>query len=64
MNFIVWRRGLRGPVASLDLLDPRSMMDWPLIEQSTIAIIPLPEAERGLTLDQAIARHPCPEIVE
>jgi hypothetical protein len=64
MNFLVWRRGLRGPEASIDLLDPRQMADWPQMQPRSIAIIPLAPDERELTLDQAVARHPCPEYAQ
>lgn len=62
MNFLVWRRGLRGPVASIDLLDPRTMNDWKLIEQTMIQIVPLAGAEREMSLDSLIVLHPCPEV--
>jgi hypothetical protein len=64
LNFLVWRKGLRGPTASLDLNDPRQSLDWKTIELATIAIIPLAPDERDWTLDQAIVGYPCPEIVE
>jgi hypothetical protein len=63
MNFVVWRRGLRGPVASLDLFDPRQSMDWKLNEQTTIAIFPLLPHQRLLSLDAAVAAYPCPQEV-
>jgi hypothetical protein len=62
MNYLVWRRGLRGPLPSLDLLDPRASMEWEVNQQTTIAVIPLAESERAITLDEAIAAHPCPEV--
>lgn len=64
MNFLVWRKGLRGPIASLDLMDPRQSMDWKIHEQTAIQIVTLADRERGLTLDQVVARHPCPEFAE
>jgi hypothetical protein len=64
MMFLVWRMGLRGPMPSLDAFDPRASLEWKLHELSTIAIIPLDESERGLTLEQAVAAYPCPEIAD
>lgn len=61
MNFLVWRRGLRGPIASLDLFDPRQSVDWKINEQSTIAIVPLPGHQRFLSLDTLMQLHPCPQ---
>lgn len=60
MNFLVWRLGLKGPYASLQLYDPRQSFEWKSDERTTIAIIALPENERAFTLDQAAAAHPCP----
>lgn len=62
MNFLVWRKGLRGPVASLDLFDPRSASDWKQIEQTMIVIIPLKDVERDMCLDTLMVLHPCPEV--
>lgn len=62
MNFLIWRRGLRGPIASLDLMDPRQSADWKIHEQTMIQIVPLAEHERGFTLNTLIALHPCPEV--
>lgn len=64
MNFLVWRKGLRGPVASLDMMDPRQSMDWKLHEQIMIQIVPLVGAERDMPLSSLIVLHPCPEFVE
>jgi hypothetical protein len=61
VNYLVWIRGLRGPEAQLQLLDPRSSIDWKTREGSTIAIFKLKDYEHDLTLDQAIAAYPCPE---
>lgn len=60
MNFLVWRRGFAGPTASLDLMDPRQSVDWPLLQQQIITIITLPPAQQNFTLAEAIAAHPCP----
>lgn len=62
MNFLVWRKGLRGPEASIDLMDPRTMNDWKLIEQSMIQIVPLSGAEREFSLASLVVLHPCPEV--
>ncbi|WP_439398519.1 hypothetical protein ACRQ5Q_14590 [Bradyrhizobium sp. PMVTL-01] len=62
MNFFVWRKGLRGPTAALQDLDPRSSLDWKLNEENTIAIVKLPEERRSITLDEAIATYPCPKV--
>ena len=62
MNFLVWRRGLRGPEASLRLFDPRTMNDWKLIQQTMIQIVSLTGAEREMSLASLIVLHPCPEI--
>jgi hypothetical protein len=60
MNFLVWRRGLRGPSPALQDLDPRQLLSWEIASQETIAVIPLKGLDRALTLDQALAAHPCP----
>jgi len=60
MTFLVWKRGARGSVASVDTKDPRQSNDWKLLEQQTIQIAPLSDAERGMTLAALTARHPCP----
>lgn len=62
MNFFVWRKGLRRPTAALQELDPRSSLDWTVNEENTIVIVKLPEEQRGMTLDQAIAAYPCPQV--
>jgi hypothetical protein len=61
VNFLIWRQGLRGPIASIDLFDPRQSADWKIHEQTLIEIVPLANGERDFTLDQAIAAHPCKE---
>lgn len=61
MNFVVWRRGLHGPVVSLDLFDPRQSADWKIIEQTMIDIITLSEREKRLSFAEIVALHPCPE---
>lgn len=60
MNFFVWRKGLRGPTAALQDMDPRQSLDWKVNEESTIVIVKLPDEHRDLSLDQAIATYPCP----
>lgn len=62
MNFLVWRKGLRGPVVSIDLLDPRTMGEWKQIEQTMIQIVPLADVERDMCLDTLVVLHPCPMI--
>lgn len=62
MNFLVWRRGSRGPIASIDLFDPRSMGDWKQVEPRMIQIVPLPDHQRGYGLDTLIALYACPEV--
>ncbi len=59
MSFFVWRRGPRGPEASIDALDPRQSLDWKLHEQRYLQIKPLPSGDTR-TLDQLIEAHPCP----
>ena len=59
MNFLVWKRGLRGPSPSLCMMDPRASLDWKAIEDTIVAIITLTDDERQFTLDQAVAAHPC-----
>jgi hypothetical protein len=61
MNFLVWRQGLRGPVPSIDLFDPRQSGDWKTNQQTTIQIIPLKDHERSMSLDTLIVLHPCKE---
>lgn len=62
-NFFVWRRGLRGAEPSIELMDPRTLPDyWKATEHRTIAVIPLTNLDRGLqSLEELVARHPCPE---
>jgi hypothetical protein len=62
MNYLCWWRGLKGPYAALHLLDPRSMMSWKEQEDRCIAIVTLKEDEQNLTLDQAVAKYPCPMV--
>jgi hypothetical protein len=64
MAFLVWRQGIRGPVASVDAMDPRQSADWKIIQQTMIQIIPLAEHELGMSLSTLIVLHPCPEIAE
>lgn len=62
MNFLCWWRGLKGPYATLNDLNPSSLASWKEVEHNAIAIIPLPEVHRSLTLGQAIAAYPCPAV--
>lgn len=64
MNYIVWKRGLRGPSATLDLMDPRQMPSWREIEPSVITIVPLDGVEQGMHLETLVVLHPCPEVAE
>ena len=60
-QFIVWRRNMMGfGYPSLDLLDPRSSLDWPQLRQRTIAVQALTEDDRTLTFDEIVAKYPCP----
>ena len=61
MTFFVWKHTPRGPVASIDALDPRRSNDWPLMKQTTIRIVPLLEEEAALPLDRVTRAHPCPD---
>jgi hypothetical protein len=61
-NFLVWRRGLRGPEASLDHLDPRNMNDWKQNEDRTIKIFTLTDQDRAMSLDTLKVLYPCAEI--
>lgn len=63
MNFLVWRRGLHGPIASLDMMDPRQSMDWKLHEQRMVLIVPLQDHEREMSLASLTVLYPCPEYV-
>lgn len=60
MNFLVWKRGLRGPEASLDELDPRTQVEVKSREHLFISIVPLTDDERGFKLDALKLLHPCP----
>ncbi|WP_024516968.1 hypothetical protein [Bradyrhizobium sp. Tv2a-2] len=60
MGFLVWLRGNKGPTAQLRLMDPRSSIDWKVMQENVIQIVTLAEHERGYSLDQAVAAHPCP----
>lgn len=60
MTFLVWKRGPRGPVASIDTIDPRSMNDAKLIEQVLIAVTPLDPPYDTFALASLIACFPCP----
>lgn len=64
MSFLVWRRGLRGPIASIDAMDPRQSMDWKLHEQTMIQIVTLADHERDMHLASLMVLHPCPEVAE
>jgi len=63
VKFLVWRSSISGrPSPAIQDLDPRQSMDWGVLQQSTIAVIPLvTEGEQALTLRQAIERYPCKE---
>ena len=60
-KFLVWKRGTRGPVASIDSNDPRQSIDWKLHEQSMIQIVPLDPPYDGFELGSLIVCFPCPE---
>ncbi len=60
-NFLVWRQSLRGPTASLDMLNPHSMVEKAIHTANLIAVIPLNDADRAMPFDEIIAAHPCPE---
>lgn len=60
MTFLVWKRGPRGPVASRDTFDPRQLSDWKLLEQQTVAIIPLAGKDEAQNLDTLKRLYPCP----
>lgn len=56
-NYIVWRRGLRGPTASLDHLDPRSMEG----KHTLVAVKNLTDDDRRQSFAEIVRRYPCPE---
>lgn len=62
MTFLVWRRGLRGPVISKDAMDPRQSLDWKVREQETISIVPLGEQTADMHLCSLEVLYPCPAV--
>lgn len=61
LRYFVWRRGSRGPTASLQAINPSSAMDKDVAMQAIVVVHNVLDEEVGLGLEEMVRRHPCPK---